>query len=262
MTATPSRHTITLIALDAAYDTFGRTYTATRRTDPRIAAAVWEALGAARTVVNVGAGTGSYEPLDRWVLAVEPSETMLRQRGSGAAPAIRATAEALPLADGTVDAAMALMTIHHWADWRAGIAELRRVARSRVVVWTFEPDQTEALWLVRDYLPEVRDLDTGRTPPVADVAEALGGAEIRTVEIPRDCEDGVLAAYYARPEAYLDPRVRAGMSPFHVLATTVVDAAMERLAEDLRSGLWDERYGALRERPSLDAGYRLVVASL
>ena len=211
-------------------------------------------------MVNVGAGTGSYEPPDRWVLAVEPSETMVRQRPPDAAPVIRATAEALPLADDTVDAAMALMTLHHWADWRAGIAELRRVARERVVVWTFEPDQTEALWLVRDYLPEVRELDTGRTPPVADVAEALGGGEVSTVAIPHDCEDGVLAAYYARPEAYLDPAVRAGMSPFHMLAPTIVDAAMERLAEDLRSGAWDERHRALRSQPSLDAGYRLVVA--
>ena len=246
--------------MDAAYDRLGRTYTATRRTDPRIASALWGALDDARTVVNVGAGTGSYEPRDRWVLAVEPSETMLRQRPPGAAPAIRASAEALPLADGAVDAAMALMTIHHWADWRAGIAEMRRVARSRVVVWTFDVDAMDALWVVRDYLPEVQEYDRTRTPPVAEVVEAMGGAEVVPVPIPRDCEDGVLAAFYARPEAYLDPAVRAGMSPFHVLDEGVVDAAMARLAEDLRSGAWAERHGDVRRLESLDAGYRLLVA--
>jgi len=246
--------------LDAAYDRLGRTYTATRRTDPRIAAAVWSALDDARTVVNVGAGTGSYEPRDRWVLAVEPSETMLRQRPPGAAPAIRASAEALPLADGAVDAAMALMTIHHWSDWRAGIAEMRRVAPARVVVWTFDVDAMDALWVVRDYLPEVKEFDRARTPPIADVVDALGGADVRAVPIPHDCQDGVLAAFYARPEAYLDPAVRAGMSPFHVLDAGVVDAAMARLAEDLRSGAWEERHGEVRRLEALDAGYRLLVA--
>jgi SAM-dependent methyltransferase len=184
---------------------------------------------------------------------------MLRQRPPGTAPAIRASAEALPLADGAVDAAMALMTLHHWADWRAGIAEMRRVARARVVVWTFDPDAMDALWVVRDYLPEIADFDRARCPSPAEVADALGGAEIREVAIPRDCEDGVLAAFYARPEAYLDPAVRAGMSPFHVLDAGMVDAAMARLADDLRSGAWEARHGAVRELDALDAGYRLLV---
>jgi SAM-dependent methyltransferase len=183
---------------------------------------------------------------------------MLRQRPPDAAPAIRATAEALPLADDSVDAAMALMTLHHWRDWRAGIAELRRVARSRVVIWTFEPEAIGALWLVADYLPELIAFEGARCPPVADVVEALGGAEVRPVPIPRDCADGILAAFYARPEAYLDPSVRAGMSPFHVLD---VEAPLARLASDLRSGAWERRHGHVRALDELDAGYRLLVAA-
>ena len=243
--------------LNAAYDEIGRTYTATRAEEPRIAARLHAALGDAATVVNVGAGAGAYEPPDRWVLAVEPSETMIAQRPPGAAPVLRATAEALPLADATVDAAMAVLTVHHWSDWRAGVAEMLRVARSRVVVWSFDPDAIDEFWLVRDYLPEIAELDRGRFPPVAEFAEALGGARVEAVPIPRDCCDGVLAAFYARPERYLDPVVRAGMSPFAVIDA---EPAMARLADDLRTGAWDERWGWLREEPELEAGYRLFVA--
>src|SRR4051794_32208910 len=189
--------------LDAAYDTIGRTYTATRAADPRIAARLHAALGDAETVVNVGAGAGAYEPRDRWVLAVEPSETMIAQRPPGAAPVVRATAEQLPLADGTVDAAMAVMTIHHWSDWRAGVAEMRRGARGRVVVWSFDPEAIDGLWLVRDYLPELVDFERARCPPVEEFAAALGGARVEDVPIPRDCRDGVLAAFFAQPERYL-----------------------------------------------------------
>ena len=208
-------------------------------------------------MVNVGAGAGAYEPRDRWVLAVEPSETMIAQRPPGAAPVVRAMAEALPLADATVDAAMAVLTTHHWSDWRAGVAEMLRVARGPVVVWSFDPQAIDEFWLVRDYVPEIAELDRGRFPPVDEFAKALGGARIEPVPIPRDCRDGVLAAFYARPERYLDPVVRAGMS-----ALAVIDAApaMARLAEDLRSGAWDARWGHLREAPELDAGYRLFIA--
>ena len=243
--------------LGAAYDSLGRTYTATRAEDPRIAARIHAALGDARTVVNVGAGTGHYEPRDRWVLAVEPSATMIAQRPAGAAPVVRASAERLPLADRTVDAAMAVMTVHHWADWRAGVAEMVRVARRRVVVWTFDPDALDALWIARDYLPETIAIERARTPPLDEFVVALGGgARVEPVPIPRDCRDGVAAAFYARPERYLDPVVRAGMSSFAHLA----DDALARLAADLESGAWDQRYGHLREQPELDAGYRLVVA--
>ena len=241
----------------ASYDTIGRTYNETRGEDPRIAAILHAALGDARTVVNVGAGTGHYEPRDRWVLAVEPSETMIAQRPRSAAPVIRAHAESLPLADATVDAAMAVMTVHHWADWRSGIAEMRRVARERLVVWSFDPKAIDGLWLVRDYIPQLIEFERVRCPPVDELAAAMGGARVEPVPIPRDCRDGVLAAFYARPERYLDPVVRAGMSPF---ATLEAHAGLQRLADDLDSGAWEERHGHVRELSELDAGYRLLVA--
>jgi len=243
--------------LDAHYDEIGRTYTATRQEDPRIAAQLHAALGDARTVVNVGAGTGSYEPRDRWVLAVEPSATMIVQRPPDAAPVVQASAEDLPLADATVDAALATLTVHHWDDWRAGVAELLRVTRRRVVIWTFDPAALESLWVARDYLPETMAVERGRTCSIEELGAALGGARVEPVLIPRDCEDGVAAAFYARPERYLDPVVRAGMSSFVGLDDA---PGLRRLEDDLRSGAWDERYGHLRELPALDAGYRLVVA--
>jgi SAM-dependent methyltransferase len=243
--------------LDAAYDEIGRTYTVTRGEDPRIAAQVHAALGDARTVVNVGAGTGSYEPRDRWVLAVEPSATMIAQRPPDAAPVVQASAEDLPLADATVDAALATLTIHHWSDWRAGVAEMLRVARRRAVVWTFETDMLEALWVARDYLPESIAVERGRTPGIDELCDALGGARVETIMVPRDCCDGFAAAYFAQPERYLDPVVRAGMSSFVGLDDA---PGLARLEDDLASGAWDERYGHLRELPEFDGGYRLVVA--
>jgi SAM-dependent methyltransferase len=247
-------------SITGTYDQIGRTYTATRQTDPTIAAAIYAALGDARTVVNVGAGTGSYEPTDRWVLAVEPSETMIRQRPPGAAPVVRATAEVLPLADDTVDAAMALLTVHHSSDWRAGLAELRRVARDRVVLWVFQPHVD--FWLTQDYVPEIVAMERDRCPRVDELLAALGpDADARPLPIPRECQDGILAAFYARPETYLDPAVRAGMSGFALLPPAIVAAAMDRLAADLRSGAWDERHGHLRSQPELEAGYRLVISS-
>src|SRR5580704_8329399 len=155
------------------YDLHGRTYAHNRRSDPRIAARILAALGDAKTVVNVGAGTGSYEPSDRWVLAVEPSATMRAQRPPGAAPVIAARAEALPFDDGAVDAAMACVTIHHWEPPDAGLAELRRVARGPVVVFTFELDALPA-WQ-HDYLAEGLAIELPRFPAIDAVAAALGG---------------------------------------------------------------------------------------
>src|SRR4051794_39546374 len=182
---------------------------------------------------------------------------MIAQRPPDAAPVVQASAEALPLADATVDAALATLTIHHWSDWRAGVAELLRVARRRVVILTFECDMLDALWVARDYLPETLAVERGRTPGIEELCDALGGARVAPIMVPRDCRDGFAAAYYARPERYLDPLVRAGMSSFVGLDDA---PGLRRLADDLRSGAWDERYGHLRELPELDAGYRLVVA--
>jgi SAM-dependent methyltransferase len=242
----------------AAYDVFGRTYCLTRQPDPRIAMLIHRALGDAATVVNVGAGTGSYEPRDRWVLAVDPSETMLAQRPPGSSPAMHGSAEALPLVDEAVDASMALMTLHHWNDWRAGIRELRRVARRRVVVWTFDPAAIGDFWLVRDYLPELLELELARCPPLHEQVKALG-ASVQPVPIPRDCRDGVLAAYWARPDAYLDPAIRAGISSFHILREDVVTTALARLKDDLRTGAWQRRNASSGAALELDVGYRLLV---
>ena len=231
------------------YDRIGGTYEATRGTDPRIAAAIWDALGDARTVVNVGAGAGSYEPADREVTAVEPSDTMIAKRPAGSAPVVKASAEALPFEDGAFDAAMAVLTDHHWTDWRAGYREMRRVAR-RVVVFTYEPAFFGRTW-IWDYVPVEPD-----GPSLQARAGALG-AEIRAIPVPHDCRDGFFHAYWRRPHAYLDPVARANISIFGK-----VDAAagIERLRADLGSGEWERRYGYVLALDELDCGYRLLVA--
>jgi SAM-dependent methyltransferase len=242
--------------MDALYDRIGDGYATTRRPDPRIAARIQEALGDARSVVNVGAGAGSYEPGDRPVVAVEPSEVMLAQRPSGAARPVRAVAGALPFPDRCFDAAMATLTLHHWPDQRAGIAELRRVA-PRTVVFTFDTDVVP--WIAADYLPEMIGQDAFVFPPIAEVAAWLE-AEVAVVPIPHDCTDGFVGAYWARPELYLDPNRRAGMSVVRKLDPDLVASRMDRLRADLESGAWDERHGHLRDLAELDLGYRLLVS--
>jgi SAM-dependent methyltransferase len=244
------------------YDASRSTYAATRRPDPRIAAVIERALGDARSVVNVGAGAGSYESPGREWVAVEPSATMRGQRPPGAAEAIDARAEALPLADGSVDAGLAVLTVHHWEAPLRGLAELRRVARGPVVVLTFDPDQSTAFWLVRDYLPAAAALDQARLPSIASVVEALGGnASVERVPIPHDCRDGFLGAFWRRPELYLEPAVRPGISTFGELDPEVLEEALARLRNDLDSGAWRRRYGGLLTREELDLGYRLVVSA-
>ncbi|MBI5170569.1 MAG: methyltransferase domain-containing protein [Candidatus Eisenbacteria bacterium] len=243
------------------YDTIGKGYAGQRRPDPRIAARLAAALGGARTVLNVGAGAGSYEPADRQVVALEPSRVMLAQRAASAAAAVQGRAEALPFADRAFDATMAVLTLHHWADRADGLAECARVARERVVLLTFDAF-AEGFWLVRDYFPEFLELDRRQFPPVGDYATLFAGradVEIASVPVPRDCVDGFLGAYWARPEAYLDPAVRAGISSFARCDTA---AGLERLRADLASGAWHARNGELLERDALDLGYRLVVATL
>ena len=243
------------------YDRIGTGYSVTRRTEPRLATRIDAALGSAETVVNVGAGTGSYEPRGRRVVAVEPSAVMLRQRHPDAAPAIQGQAERLPFPDGTFDAAMAVWTVHHWADPPAGLAELRRVARDRVVVATWDPELGGDFWLFARYLPAIRDADAAAFPAIATIAEALGGrVDVAPLPIPQDCADGFLGAFWARPEAYLDPAVRAGMSTLAAADPDVVAAGLSQLAVDLDSGEWDARFGELRRTAELDLGYRLVVA--
>ena len=243
---------------EARYDAIGSGYARRRRSDPRIAAMIDAALGGARSVVNVGAGTGSYEPADRVVQAVEPSEVMIAQRAPGAAPCVQASAEDLPFADGAFDAAMAILTIHHWSDWRKGLREMRRVAGQRVVLLTFDVEAPE-FWLTRDYFPALSALDREIMPRLGAMAGELGAFQATSVPIPHDCVDGFLGAYWRRPEVYLDPVARGSMSSF-----ARIDAAdgLQRLARDVESGAWAERYGDLLTLDAFDVGYRLLVWEL
>jgi SAM-dependent methyltransferase len=241
------------------YDQQGAGYSEGRRTDPRIAARIQAALGDARTVVNVGAGTGSYEPDDRWLLAVEPSATMRAQRPPGAAPAIDARAEALPLDDDSVDAAMACVTIHHWQPRDAGLAELRRVARGPVVVFTFDLDRLPDWQL--ELLREGIELERPRFGSIDEVAAALGGStRVESIATPADCADGFFEAFWNRPEALLDPKVRASQSLWQLLDPGVEERIVSRLATALDSGAWDAEHGQLREQTSFDGSLRLVIS--
>lgn len=245
------------VAPGRLYEQIGVGYARHRRPDPRIVARLDEALGDARRVVNVGAGAGSYEPTGRQVLAVEPSTVMIAQRGPGAAPVVRGVAEALPFPDGHFDAALAVLTLQHWTDARAGLQELRRVARRQVVLH-FEPGFD--WWLTRDYLPELHAVDVGHVLSVADVADVLGGATVTPIDVPHDCVDGFFAAYWRRPDAYLERSVRDAISMFARLPDEDVQPGLRRLEHDLGSGSWRDRHADLLELDELDAGYRLVTA--
>ena len=240
------------------YDEIGRTYAHTRATDPRIAAAIWEALGDARTVVNVGAGTGNYEPPDRDVTAVEPSAVMIAQRPPEAAPVVQAGAEELPFEDDSFDAAMAVLTIHHWSDWRGGIEEMRRVAR-RVVLFSWDPSFARRLWVTAEYFPFVGDEETLVPEPRRPGGRGAGHQRDRRAR-PADCQDGFYGAYWRRPDAYLDPEVRAGISVLASRTPEELAPGLERLRADLESGAWAEQHADLLEREELDLGYRLLVA--
>ena len=241
------------------YERHGRTYARHRRADPRIAARIDAALGDAHTVLNVGAGTGSYEPRDRWVLAVEPSATMRAQRPAGAAPAIDARAEALPLDDGAVDAAMACVTIHHWESPEAGLTELRRVARGPVVIFTFELSSLPA-WQ-QEFLHEGLIKELPRFPAIDDIAAALGGrTRIESIPTPGDCVDGFFEAFWRRPESLLDPAVRSAQSMWALLEQGVEERIVKRLARALSSGAWDAEHGYLREQKHFDGALRLVIS--
>ena len=245
-----------------SYDTIGRRYSDIRRSDPRIASVIWAALGDAASVVNVGAGAGSYEPRDRELIAVEPSQVMIAQRPPDAARAIQGVAEALPLEDQSVDAAMAVLTLQHWKDVEQGLKELLRVTRRRVVLVTMDVEALGQLWLVRDYLPETLAAHAARFPSIARLVELLPNATARVILVPRDCTDGFMAAFWGRPEAYLDPVIRTATSPWHQLPAETVTRALDELQSDLTNGQWDRRHGHLRQQAELDVGLRLVTADL
>ncbi|TCB92067.1 class I SAM-dependent methyltransferase [Micromonospora zingiberis] len=244
---------------DFDYETHGHGYATQRRPDPRIAALIHRELGEARTVLNVGAGAGSYEPADRYVVAVEPSARMRGQRPATAVPALDAVAEALPFDDDAFDAVMATVTVHQWADTARGLAEMRRVARGPVVVLTFDGAALDRFWLA-DYLPELLAAERRRYPEIVTIGKAIG-AEVAVIEvpIPVDCVDGFTEAFYARPERFLDPQVRAAQSAWGFVDEVVAARAVERLRADLDSGVWEARYGHLRNQPYFDGSLRLLV---
>jgi SAM-dependent methyltransferase len=242
------------------YERIGRGYARTRREDPRWARRIHFALGDARTVVNVGAGAGSYEPRDRYVIAIEPSDVMAAQRPPGLPPAIRATAAELPLRDQSVDAAMAILTVHHWDEQQEpGVRELRRVARGAVVILTYDAAVSGQMWLMTDYLPEVARLDDRIFPRIELLASWLGGStRVDTIEIPADTPDWMLGSFWAHPERVLDPAARAATSGFARMEPSIVERVTDAVRHDLESGAWDRRHGYLRELESFDVGLRLI----
>ena len=242
----------------APYDRLGRGYSRVRRPDPRIGERIDAALGEARTVLNVGAGTGSYEPEGREVTAVEPSAEMIGQRPPESAPVVQASAEDLPFAERSFDASLAVLTAHHWADLGAGLAEMRRVSRERMVIVTFDPEALADLWIPRDYFPEMLALKRRAGATSGALAERLAGATVDPIPVPRDCTDLFFAALWARPEKLFDEEAVEPMWVWQSISEEARRSGRERLRADLESGAWEERYGHLRALPTLDVGLRLV----
>ena len=241
------------------YDEIGIGYASRRLSDPRFAAAILSALGDADSVVNVGAGAGSYEPSERAVLAVEPSRTMIGQRSAGSAPVVQASAMALPFADRSFAAALAVLTMHHWPDPAKGARELRRVARDRVVILSFDTE-LKSFWLIADYFPQIAVIDRQSMPSIKLLRGVLGELDARVLPVPHDCSDGFLGAYWRRPEAYLDAGVRSAISSFAKIDD--VEPGLARLRADLEDGSWKRRNATLLEQPEADLGYRLIVAEV
>jgi SAM-dependent methyltransferase len=241
----------------ALYDRIGVGYTNVRRPDPRWATAIRVAIGAAGSVVNVGAGSGAYEPTDTRVLAVEPSREMRAQRGPAAAPCLAARAEGLPFVDRAFDVALAVLTVHHWTDLRAGLDELTRVAE-RFVIVTYDMAVQGEFWLTREYIPRIREAECGRVPSVRRLTRLLGRCEVSVLPVYRDHTDGFMTAFWARPEAYLDPVRRRSCSAFALTDRRAVDTGIERLRYDLETGRWARRHEQLDGLDRIDAGFRLI----
>jgi SAM-dependent methyltransferase len=247
---------------DFDYDQPGLRYGAMRQADPRIEEQIRAALGEARTVLNVGAGSGNYEPADRTVVALEPSASQRAQRPAGAAPCVIGTAEALPFDDKSFDAVMASLTIHQWPDLERGLAELKRVARRRIVILTFDPGRIASFWFY-GYLPPRANAERKRMPEFSRLAALLGpDTSFEAVPVPFDCTDGFNEAFYGRPERFLDPAVRAAQSLWSFLGPDLEADIVHRLTADLDSGAWDAAHGHLRTQPTFDGSLRLVVTRL
>jgi SAM-dependent methyltransferase len=248
------------VADQQLYDRIGTGYSSRRRADPRWAQAIRAAIGHARNVLNVGAGTGSYEPPDLDVIALDPSTTMLAQRPHGAAPCVAAVAEAIPFRDKQFDVSTCLLTIHHWSDWRRGLAEVTRVTKHRIVIVTADIFNPDATFWPKDYFPEIAAWDREHMHKIDDILEELWPARVDVLPIPADFTDGCCGAFWQRPEAYLDPNVRTAISGFSLIPETAVARGLEELSNDLQSGTWNERYGWLLDRDQMDIGIRMIVA--
>jgi SAM-dependent methyltransferase len=248
------------VAGDFDYEAKGAGYARQRQTDPRIAAYIHEAIGAGATLLNVGAGAGSYEPTDRYVLAIEPAAAMRAQRPRHLTPAVHGIAEALPLDDQSFDASMATVTIHQWSDWPTGIREMKRVTRGPIVLLVFDGDALDRFWLA-DYCPEIIVAEQKRDPAISDICDVLGGeVEVKSIPIPIDCVDGFTEAFYARPELMLEPAVRRAQSAWGFVEEGVEERFARLLGDDLASGVWDKKYGHLRTEPFFDGSLRLIVS--
>lgn len=238
------------------YDKIGLTYKSWRRPDPRIAERISGKFSEINTVLNIGAGTGSYEPAKNSVISLDPSAVMLRSRPPGSAPCVMGNAEALPFRTAAFDGVMAIMTIHHWPDWKTGLREALRVCRRRIVIVTWDPGHG-GFWLTKDYLKEIGASDSAKFPSMEELRDVLGDFSIEPILIPWDCTDGFLGAYWRRPEAYLDESKRKSISS---LALSSNAEGLVRLGRDLSNGVWENKYGRLRNKTELDIGYRLVLA--
>ena len=243
------------------YDKHGQKYSRQRKTDPRIANYIHNALGNSKTVINIGAGAGSYEPEDRYVVAIEPSSTMRNQRlANGKIPAINAKADSLPFDDETFDSAMAIVTVHHWPDIEKGLKEIRRVTRNQIVIMTFDPEALDDFWNV-NYFPELIEIERRRYPTIDRLQKALGeNSEVIKIPIPLDCIDGFQEAYYGRPEAFLEKEVRMAQSAWGFLSSELESRYISNLNDDLLSGEWDKRYGQYRTQPTFTGTLRLIVS--
>jgi SAM-dependent methyltransferase len=243
------------------YDQGGQLYAVVRRPDPRIASIIHAALGDASSVLNLGAGSGSYEPTDRHVTALEPSEVMRKQRPKHLAPALIGTADAIPFDTGAFDAAMAVLTVHHWSDRKKCLQEVRRVTRGPFLIVTFDPDAPTEFWM-GDYVPELVEVERKRYGSIRSVTDHLGGScQVHPIDVPQDCTDGFQVAFYARPEAFLQNEVRKAQSAWSFLAPEVEPRFVQALTQDLTSGRWDQKYGHLRARPTIHCQLRLIVAN-
>lgn len=245
---------------DYDYERRGGGYSAQRRADPRMAAQIWDCLGPARSVLNVGAGTGNYEPTDRTIIALEPAAAMRAQRPNDAAPCVIGVAEALPFDDNSFDAVMSVLSVHQWRDKAKGLSEMRRVARDRVVLLTFDPVALQQTWQT-NYMAEIATIEASRFLPIEDLCAHLGGAvDVRMCRVPQNCTDGFMEAFYSRPEHFLDPAVRASQSAWAFAPEGAEERFVQRLSKDLASGAWDAHYGHLRNAPFFEGSLRLLVA--